>query len=230
MARIYCGGGVGLDDVLFYLGHASFYIKAGGFTIFIDPFRVPDSVKGLADLILITHAHFDHCSKGDINKVMKKGAGIIAAPGCLSAGEYGSLTVAEPGFRSSRDGIEIEAVPAYNTTAERQQFHPKANRWVGYIVGVDGMRIYHAGDTDLIPEMRGLKDIYAALLPIGGKYTMAVDEAIAAVKIIKPKVFVPMHYRNLLGKEGSEKAEERLMKELDNCHIMREVQAPTYSF
>ena len=221
---------MGLDDVLSYIGHASFYIKAGGCTIFIDPFRAPDSVRGLADLVLITHAHFDHCSKADINKVLKKGARIIAASGCLNAGEYNNLTVAEAGFRTSFNGTGIEAVPAYNIAKEKQQFHPKANGGVGYIVDVDGMRIYHAGDTDLIPEMGDLKDIYAALLPVGGKYTMNVAEAIEAVKIIRPRFFVPMHYKNLLGVEGSRKAEERLMEELPNCHIMKEIQEPAYSF
>lgn len=219
-----------LDDILFWLGHASFYIETGSYTIFIDPFRVPGTLRERADLILVTHAHFDHCSKDDINKVMKKETRIIAAPGCLSANEYKNLTVAEPGFKSSLHGINIEAVPAYNIRSERLQFHPKANRWVGYVVDANGMRIYHAGDTDLVPEMRNLSGIYAALLPVGGTYTMAPDEAVEAASVIKPKFFVPMHYKNILGREGSKNAEERLMKELDNCHIMKEVQEPSYSF
>jgi L-ascorbate metabolism protein UlaG (beta-lactamase superfamily) len=219
-----------LDDVLFWLGHASFYIKANGLKVFIDPFRISDNFKGQADLILITHAHFDHCSKDDIKRVMKKDASIIAAKGCLDAGDYSNLTVAKPGFGTNFHGIGIEAVPAYNTRNERMDFHPRASEGVGYVVDVDGMRIYHAGDTDLIPEMKDLKDVYAALLPVGGKYTMTADEAIEAVRMIKPKFFVPMHYKNLLGSEGSKALEEKLMKELDNCHIMKETGKPTYSF
>jgi L-ascorbate metabolism protein UlaG (beta-lactamase superfamily) len=101
---------------------------------------------------------------------------------------------------------------------------------VGYIIDVGGMRIYHAGDTDYIPEMKGLKDIHAALLPVGGTYTMDVAEAIEAAKAIAPKFFVPMHYKNLLGKEGSRVAEEQIRKGVGSALIMKEVQEPTYAF
>ena len=218
-----------LEDILFYLGHASFCIKAKGYAIFIDPYHLPDSVKGRADLVLITHAHFDHCSKEDIAKVMKKDSMIIAAPGCLDAGEYRNLQVAEPGFKTDFHGIGIEAVPAYNIAAEKQSFHPRAKMGVGYIVDVEGMRIYHAGDTDFIPEMSSLKNIYAALLPVGGKYTMDEDDAIRAVKAIKPKFFVPMHYKRLLGEDGAKRAEDKFMRELPNCRVMKE-QNPAFSF
>ena len=218
-----------LDDVLIYLGHASFCIKANGYAIFIDPYKMPDSVKDSADLILITHAHFDHCSKEDIAKVAKKNSTIIAATGCLDANEYPNLVVAEPGFKTNFHGIGIEAVPAYNIAKEKQSFHPRAKMGVGYIVDAQGMRIYHAGDTDFIPEMKELKEIYAALLPVGGKYTMDEDEAILAVRAIKPKFFVPMHYKRLLGEDGAKRAEEKFMKELPNCRIMKE-QDPSFSF
>ena len=219
-----------LDETLFWIGHASFYIKANGCAIFIDPFLVSDKIKERADLVLITHAHFDHCSKADIGRVMKKDGKIIAAPGCLSQSEYKNLTVAEPGFSTDFNGIKIEAAPAYNVKSERLQFHPKSNRWVGYVVDVEGMRIYHAGDTDFVPEMKNMKKVYAALLPMGGTYCMDASEAIEAAKAIRPKFFVPMHYKNLLGREGSKNAEEKLRTELDNAHIMEEVQQPTYAF
>jgi L-ascorbate metabolism protein UlaG (beta-lactamase superfamily) len=137
--------------------------------------------------------------------------------------------VAAPGFSTRINDVGIEAIPAYNIKSERLQFHPKANGWVGYIVEAQGKRIYHAGDTDFIPGMKSLGSIYAAMLPVGGKYTMDVDEAMEAAKAIKPEFFVPMHYKNLLGIEGSQKVEEELRK-IGNCRIMREVQEPTYSF
>ena len=127
-----------LKDSLFWVGHASFYIKTRDTTVFIDPFNIPDGMKESADLVLITHAHFDHCSRKDIDKVMKRDTRIVAAQGCLDARDYNSVTVAKPGFRESVDGMEIEAVPAYNIKSERLQFHPRANGWVGYVINAGG--------------------------------------------------------------------------------------------
>ncbi|MGA2799966.1 MAG: MBL fold metallo-hydrolase [Candidatus Micrarchaeaceae archaeon] len=217
-----------IDDTLFWIGHASFYIKARNSTIFIDPFRVGSAVKEKADLVLVTHAHFDHNSKEDIDKVSKGNTKYIGAAKCLEG--YKMAAVSKPGFRTLFNGIKIEAVPAYNNREERLQFHPKAENWVGYIIEIDGTRIYHAGDTDSIPEMAGLKDIDIALLPMGGKYTMTMEEALGAEKAINAKSIVPMHYKMLLGEEGSRRLEKELKAKLDNVHIMREVQAPIYSF
>jgi L-ascorbate metabolism protein UlaG (beta-lactamase superfamily) len=219
-----------LKDMLFWIGHASFYIKAEGKTVFVDPFNVSEAVRERADLVLITHAHFDHCSRKDIDRVSKAGTKVIAAPGCLDPKEYGGVTIAKPGFRERVEGIGIEAVPAYNVKRERLQSHPRANEWVGYVISIGNMRIYHAGDTDFIPEMKSLGDIDAALLPAGGTFTMDVSEAIEAAKAIAPRFFVPMHYKNLLGQDGSMAAEERMVKSVKGAMIMKEVQNPTYSF
>jgi len=219
-----------LKDALFWIGHASFYIKAEGMTVFIDPFNIPDGMKERADIVLITHSHFDHCSRKDIDKVVKDGTRIIAAQGCLNAKDYSGMTVARQGFRERVGSVDIEAVPAYNIRSERLQFHPRSNGWLGYIIGIGGMRIYHAGDTDFIPEMKSIKGIDAALLPAGGTFTMDAAEAIEAAKAIAPKFFVPMHYKNLLGKEGSLTAEEQIRRGIGCATIMKEVQEPTYAF
>ena len=219
-----------LKDMLFWFGHASFYIKAEGMTVFIDPFNLPESVKERADLVLITHAHFDHCSRKDIDKVVKSGTKVIAAKGCLKDNEYGGVTVAGHGFRERAGSAEIEAVPAYNIKSERLQCHPRENGWVGYVINIGGMHIYHAGDTDYIPEMKNLKGMDAALLPVGGTFTMDVAEAMEAAKEMNPKFFVPMHYKNLLGKDGSREAEEQIRKSMSNAMILKEVQEPTYAF
>ncbi|MEM3827206.1 MAG: MBL fold metallo-hydrolase, partial [Candidatus Micrarchaeaceae archaeon] len=114
--------------------------------------------------------------------------------------------------------------------SERLSFHPKSNKWVGYVIEAEGERIYHAGDTDAIPEMKELHGIDYALLPVGGTYTMTAEEAVEATRYIKPRHVVPMHYKNLLGRDGAEKAEQILRSKLDNVVTLKEVQEPTYSF
>ena len=219
-----------INRTLFWIGHASFYVKAAGKTIFIDPFGIGPGIREKADLVLITHAHYDHCSKDDIRRVMKPGTEIICSRGCLDDGTFKDFTVAEPGFTTEWNGIGIEAVPAYNTNPARLQAHPKANRWVGYILKIEGTRIYHAGDTDFIDEMRSLGALGAALLPIGGTYVMDVGEAINASKAIAAGMTVPMHYKALLGKEGSAAAEKNFLAGAYRPVLMKEVQEPKYGF
>ena len=219
------------DGVLFWIGHASFYIKQDKQTIFIDPFKISWGIKEHADIVLITHAHFDHCNKAEIKKVMKDDdVKIITAPMCFKENEFKDMTIAKPGFKTKINDIKIEAVSAYNTKPERLTFHPKANNWVGYIIEVNGIRIYHAGDTDFIPEMKTLKNLNISLLPAGGTYVMDADEAIEAGHALDSKFITPVHYKNLLGKDGSKALEEKFKKELHNALIMKEVQTPTYSF
>jgi L-ascorbate metabolism protein UlaG (beta-lactamase superfamily) len=220
---------VEIDKTLFWIGHASFYIKLDNGTIFIDPFNVGPSIKEKADLILITHAHMDHCSKNDIKKVSKPETEIICSKGCFNDGDFKNFTVIEPGFSTEWRGTKIGTIPAYNVKQERLAMHPKANGWVGYIVDVNGFKIYHAGDTDFIDEMRTLKNIGASLLPAGGHYVMDVDEAMEAARVINAKYAVPIHYKALLGKEGTAAAEAK-WKKLRNALIMKEVQEPMFSF
>lgn len=215
---------------LFFTGHAGFYIKNNGYTIFIDPFRIGPAVKEKADLVLITHAHFDHCNKDDMRKVLKPEAEVICSQGCGEMADLRNFTLSKPGFSTKFKDASVTAVPAYNVKPERLNFHPKANNWVGYVIEINGFRIYHAGDTDLIDEMKHLKEIDAALLPMGGTYVMSPEEAAAAANAIKPKFAVPIHYKNLLGRDGSKAAEELFRSKAPSAHIMKEVQEPTYGF
>ena len=175
-----------------WLGHAGFKIK-GEKTVYIDPFKINDTEP--ADIIIITHEHFDHLSPEDIKKIQAGNTMIVTTPDCYSK-VSGNIKTISPGQSIVVDGIKIEAVPAYNTN---KHFHPKANNWMGVIVTVNGKRIYHAGDTDNIPEMASLKNIDIALLPVSGTYVMTAEEAADAANKIMPRVAVPMHYGAIVG-------------------------------
>jgi L-ascorbate metabolism protein UlaG (beta-lactamase superfamily) len=180
-----------------WLGHDTFKI-VGEKVVYTDPFKIKK--KNTADIILITHEHFDHCSPEDIKKIQGPNTVIVATADCVKK-LSGKTKVVKPGDKINVEGIEIEAVPSYNTN---KQFHPKANGWVGYIFTVRGQRIYIAGDTDYIPEMKNFKaDI--AFLPVSGTYVMTADEAIKAALDIKPKIAIPMHYGSIVGSKDDAK-------------------------
>ncbi|MGC9042795.1 MAG: MBL fold metallo-hydrolase [Myxococcota bacterium] len=191
----YLYGGEKMDiSFIHWLGHDSFRIDAEKI-IYTDPFRIKEGEK--ADIILITHDHFDHCSVEDIAKITKESTIIVTTPDCKEKLK-GQVKTVKPGERLTVEGIEIEAVPAYNIN---KKFHPKGNNWVGYIFKAKGIRIYIAGDTDYIPEMKNFKtDI--ALLPVSGTYVMTADEAVKAALDIKPKVAIPMHYGEIVGSDA----------------------------
>lgn len=184
-----------LSDVLSnikWLGHDGFEISTGDIRLVIDPYQI--EAREPADILLITHPHFDHCSVDDIEKI-KKPSTVIVTEAESAKKLAGDVRVVKPGDRLTVMGIEIEAVPAYNTNKD---FHPKKNNWLGFIVTIDGVRIYHAGDTDLISEMDDFS-VDIALLPVSGTYVMTAAEAIEAAKKISPKVAIPMHYDAIVG-------------------------------
>jgi L-ascorbate metabolism protein UlaG (beta-lactamase superfamily) len=196
-----------------WLGHASFKLESEGKIIYIDPYT--GNYDDKADLILITHSHFDHCDPVKVKLIQKDGGTIIAPPDCIKkiGSKITSLRVDEI---ISIGNIEIKAVKAYNYKrfkAPKKPFHPK-NLGVGYLIKLQEKIIYHTGDTDFIPEMKKLKNIYLALIPSGGTYTMDNKEAAEATLSIKPRFVIPMHVWDKDPKEFKRLVEEKAESEI----------------
>ena len=173
--------------------HSSIKIMKG-IIIYFDPFRINEE-KHDADLILITHDHYDHYSPEDIKKVIKKDTIIVAPKTINELNNNENITFVEPNQTYNINGYKIDTIPAYNIS---KHFHPKENNWIGYIIEIDGLKYYVAGDTDITPENRQIKcDV--ALIPIGGTYTMDYKEASELINIIKPKIAIPTHYGSIVG-------------------------------
>ena len=179
-----------LDGVTWFRQSAMRY-AGDGLTVYLDPWgTAPDDVK--ADLILITHAHFDHLQPSEIQRLSTPGTKVVA-PRDVAKELSGDVTPVSPGESHEIAGVRFETVPAYNVAEERLDMHPKANGWVGYVLELESVRYYHAGDTDALPELESLAtDV--AMVPIGGTYTMDYREAAGFVKRMEPQIAVPMHY------------------------------------
>ncbi len=176
-------------------------IRIGGDQVlYFDPFRITDARKD-ADIVFITHPHFDHFSPADIVRVCKPETVFIAPESMAAELKAAGITepvLMKPGESKTISGIAVETVPAYNIS---KQFHPKQNGWLGYIVTVGGKRIYAAGDTDATKEAAAVQcDI--ALIPIGGTYTMNPAEAAELVNRMRPQIVIPIHYGTIVGNPG----------------------------
>lgn len=187
-----------------WLGHDTFLLENGK-RVCIDPFKLKKPVE--ADLVLVTHEHYDHWSIEDLKRVVNPHTTLVTIRqnvGDASKLPAKRVVTIKPGQREEIEGVAIEAVPAYNLTKFREPgrvFHPKEDGKVGYIVTLGGVRFYHAGDTDAIPEMSSFKtDV--ALLPVSGTYVMTADEAVEAARMIKPALAIPMHFGSIVGSEA----------------------------
>jgi L-ascorbate metabolism protein UlaG (beta-lactamase superfamily) len=192
----------GVDIV--WLGHSGFKLKNSK-VVYIDPYKIKGNCEK-ADLILITHDHYDHCSLEDINKIVKPGVKIILPVSCQS--KINKLNVPVKMILMSKgqeyflEDIKIISFPAYNIY---NNFHLKEDGGIGYLIKLNKVLIYHSGDTDKIPEMRRLTGYnqegkkFVALLPVGGRFTMNAEEAVEVAKLIKPNIAIPMHYGCIVG-------------------------------
>jgi L-ascorbate metabolism protein UlaG (beta-lactamase superfamily) len=208
-----------------WLAHAGFQIKAAGKIIYVDLEKYGDAQEK-ADLILITHSHTDHCDPLKIKTVRRDGTQIIAPTSCNSKLEGPTINL-KAGEETTVNDVTIRAVQAYNTKRFRapgKPYHPK-DLGVGYLITVEGKTIYHAGDTDFVPEMRELGHIDVALLPSGDTYTMDNIEAAEAAIAINPTVAIPMHRWDTNPEEfkknveANSKAKVLLLREGDEHNI-----------
>ncbi|MBO8182923.1 MAG: MBL fold metallo-hydrolase [Archaeoglobus sp.] len=173
-----------------FLKHAGFQIK-GSKIVYIDPYDIPkDSGLEKADYVLVTHDHFDHLDLKSIQRLSTPETTVIVPCGCLVEG-FRTCEL-EPGQENKLDGIVVRCVPAYNIGKD---FHPPG-KGVGWVLELDGVKIYHAGDTDYIPEMKEV-EADVALIPVGGTYTMDIEDAKKAIEELKAEVIIPMHYGTL---------------------------------
>lgn len=176
-----------------WIHHASFRIAAGENVLYIDPWKL-DAQAHDADVVFVSHSHYDHCSPADIEKVSKDDTAIIAPAETIE--KLHAANAVDPGQRVTIKEIHIEAVAAYNIG---KAFHPRGHHWCGAVFTIEGKRIYYAGDTDLIPEMSDLTDVDMALLPVGGTYTLDAREAADVCRAIGPKAAVPYHWGDIVG-------------------------------
>lgn len=204
-----------------WLGHDSFVLQ-GSKTVIIDPFKANGEYK--ADVLMITHEHFDHLSDDDIDRFTTPSTTIVASRICEGPlrQRRNEKKFVEPGSKLEVKGIAIEAVPAYNLNKFREPgkvFHPRVDGRVGYVLTLDGARFYHAGDSDATPEMKAL-DVDVAFLPVSGTYVMTAEEAADAARAMKAKVVVPMHFGSIVGERGDAERFKRLLGSSRSVEIL----------
>ena len=183
-----------------WFGHASFRISDGRSVLYIDPWKLSGEPHD-ADVIFVSHSHYDHCSPADVKKASKEGTVIVAPADTIQ--KLGATNAITPGESVSVQDITLEAVAAYNIG---NAFHPRGHNWCGAVFTIGGKRIYYSGDTDLVPEMSDLKDVDLALLPVGGTYTLDSAGAARACKAIGCTAAIPYHWGDIVGGEADAQA------------------------
>jgi len=210
-----------------FLGHSGFLISSDSKKrIAIDPYNISDGIEKV-DIILITHSHYDHCSIKDITKLAKPGTIIIVPPDVqskITKVDNVEMQIAQAGDKFDFGNIKIESILAYNTDKE---FHPKSEGWLGYLIKINDMIFYHAGDSDKIPEMEKLSgygkdgNYFVMLLPVSGKFVMTPEEAAEVALLVKPDLAIPMHYG--AGVAGTKEDAQRFVELCKESSINAEI-------
>jgi len=177
-----------------FLGHATVKLKIAEKIIFVDPWKIKDTEEK-ADIILVTHPHFDHYSEEDIKKIAKDTTVLISCKDVVSQTSLKNKRQIQPFEETKIDDITIQGFPAYNVN---KSFHPKSNNWLGFVIRHNDVSIYIAGDSDVIEEAKQLK-VNIMILPVGGTYTMTDKEAAELVNLTKPDYAIPIHYGDIVG-------------------------------
>lgn len=202
----------GQEVIFHFYAHASLAVEWNGKMIYIDPVMDHADYSRLkkADVILVTHHHSDHFDGVAVDELSTRTTEIVCDRTSAEAFEMNCHTMRPGSIANPIEGVKIEAVAAYNTSAGHTQFHPKEREDCGYIITLGGMRIYVAGDTEPTKEMKALKHIDVAFLPVNQPYTMTVDQAVEAVKAIRPTIFYPYHYGQVEEKTDLEALQAQL--------------------
>jgi L-ascorbate metabolism protein UlaG (beta-lactamase superfamily) len=190
-----------LIDSVAWLGHAGFRIGIDGANIYIDPYRVPPGAPK-ADAILVTHGHYDHYSPQDVERLSHERTRLVAPAAVAERARGRVASIAAGEALELAGGVEVTAVAAYNTSkrdSDGRAFHPRDAGWVGFDLNVRGERLYHSGDTDVIPEMDAVVGVDVALLAVCGGYVMTAGEAVEAARRIQPRLAVPMSWGGHIG-------------------------------
>jgi len=215
---------------IYLVKHACIRVEAPNLVLYFDPYEFPKKATlPKADLVLITHEHFDHCDPESVKLIAKPDTVVVApeiARGCVSelSGRVGQIVLVKPYQEITIRDVMIRTIPSYNINKFRapgKVFHPKEDGRVGYVVTISNVVIFHAGDTDNIPEMKELEGkVDIALLPVSGTYVMTPEEAVEAVKMIKPKIAIPMHYGVIVGDKSHAEKFKKLAEQYCRVEIL----------